>query len=36
MGPWVIFNERTGVSTMVTRSFGDSLGATALIDTPEV
>lgn len=35
-GPEVVFNERTGVSTMVTRSFGDSLGATALIDEPEV
>jgi serine/threonine protein phosphatase PrpC len=35
-GPRVMFNEKTGVSTMVTRSFGDSLGATALIDEPEL
>ena len=35
-GPQVIFNEKTGVSTMVTRTFGDSLGATALTDEPEL
>jgi len=34
-GPKVLFNEGTGVSTMVTRSLGDSLGASALSDKPE-
>ena len=35
-GPEVVFNEQTGVSTMVTRSFGDSLGSDAITDEPEV
>ena len=36
VGPQVAFNERTGISTTVTRAFGDSLGASALTDVPEV
>ena len=34
-GPVVIFNEVTGVSLMVTRSLGDSLGPAAVLDTPQ-
>jgi hypothetical protein len=28
--------QRTGISTMVTRSFGDSLGASAITALPEL
>jgi len=34
-GPKVLFNEGTGVSTVVTRSLGDSQAASALSDEPD-
>ena len=35
-GPKALLNEATGVSTLVTRSLGDPLGATALSSEPDV
>ena len=35
VGPRVVFNEKTGVSLMVTRALGDPLGASAVICRPD-
>ena len=36
VGPLAVLNEATGVSTTVTRAFGDSLAASAVISKPEL
>lgn len=36
VGPRVVFNEKTGVSLMVTRALGDPLGASAIISEPDI
>ncbi len=36
VGPRVVLNEATGVSLMVTRTIGDSLGPSALTSVPEL
>lgn len=35
-GPWGLTNEATGITVLVTRAFGDSLGASALSAVPDV